>query len=120
MDDSKAHSDQVAADNEDSAVSPDESVAEAAEPDAPTLEGAGIKDGVTMFLSSFGGHPHEGLAARVQGICDSLGLQLVVVDFAESPQLRKAVLLQLRVFAQVDSACAGAYRDAVASDDGQP
>ena len=76
--------------------------------DAPPLEAAtiqqpaedvAVEDGVTMFLSSFGGHPHEGLAARVQGICDSVGMQLLVVDFVESPQLRRGVLLQLRVFA---------------------
>lgn len=65
------------------------------QPEEPTLEGAAIEAGVTMFLSSFGSHPHEGLAARVQGICDSVGIQLLVVDFMESPQLRKAVLLWL-------------------------
>ena len=71
------------------------------QPEETTLEEAAIEAGVTMFLSSFGGHPHEGLATRVHGICDSVGIQLIVVDCMESPQLRKAILLWVRVFTQM-------------------
>ena len=57
----------------------------------PSLQEAAVEDGVTMFLSSFGGNPHEGLSTRVQGICDNLGLELRVVDFLHSPELRPMV-----------------------------
>ena len=57
----------------------------------PTLEESAVAHGVTLFLSSFEGHPHKGLATRVQGICDTVGLQLKVVDFVDSPALRPQV-----------------------------
>ena len=57
----------------------------------PTLEESAVAHGVTLFLSSFEGHPHKGLATRVQDICNTVGLQLKVVDFVDSPALRPQV-----------------------------
>jgi len=44
-----------------------------------------------MFLSSFGGHPHEGLANRVAGMCNTVQIPLTIVDFVDDPDLRGAV-----------------------------
>ena len=55
------------------------------------LEKAAAKQGVTIFLSSFGGHPHESIAGRVHGICNVVGMPLRVVDFVDSPELKRMV-----------------------------
>ena len=72
---------------------------EAAIPNAEPLQAAALEEGVTIFLSSFGGHPHEQLSERVQGICKHVGIQMRVVDFVHSPELRKDVRLLVQLFA---------------------